>query len=476
MEKLTSFRCHGIAAQKPFSRQAFFGVEGSSLIVVVLSLLIFSLLASAVALLIGSAQQTTLASDYSAKAYYLALSGLNYWSANTTGTFFFGDGTFTLTQSGPDAQGYYTVTSLGSCEPGFNRRLTTKRKSAKPITFDDDIEDFVLPVVGKTANSKYAVLVFDKDLPDAQSGWSESEWTTLWAANASRYAGGWLRLGGNINDTNGAIWYGGDYGACPATPCPNGACKTGACTLGKGLRAFFRFTFSCYDDSAKSTSCADGYTFAVISADNNPSTASGGPASGSLGELLGYAGPGPTGNGIAPPKLAVEVDTYPNKGTGKATDVNSRHDAGNENHVAVVYWGDDSGRNASYDDNAHGVGVNPGNPAAPSTGYVAKAKAASGPNWLEDGEAHALRLELHRDGAGAASGTYRVQVWIDPKAPGLDDVTADYAAESPLLDHMATLSGKYNTGLDVIRFGWTEGTGGAVQTVAVYDFSLDFRR
>ena len=310
-------------------------------------------------------------------------------------------------------------------------------------------------------------------MPNAQSGWSEADWATLWAANVNRYAGGWLRLGGAANDTNGAVWYGGDYGACPATPCPNGGCKDGACTLGTGLRAFFRFTFSCYDVSEDSTSCADGYTFAVISADNNPATASGGPASGSLGELLGYAGPGPSGGGIAPPKLAVEVDIYPNKGKGKETETNNRHDGGNENHVAVVYWGGDSGRNASYDDNAHGVGDNP---AAGATGYVAKAKAASGPNWLEDGEAHALRLELHRTGAGAASGTYRVKVWVDPKASGLDDVTADYAAEVPLLDHTTTLAGRYNTDLDVIRFGWTEGTGGAVQTVAVYDFSLDFRR
>ncbi len=447
--------------------------KGSSLVFVAAWLVIVSSLAVALTKLYSSTLSTSLAGVQDARAYYLALSGLNFWSVGKTGAYSLAGGTFTIMQSGPDAQGFYTVTSLGSTADNANYRLTVKRQSTKPITFDDDIEDFVLPVVGKTANSKYAVLVFDKDLPDAQSGWSEADWATLWAANANRYAGGWVRLGGNAADTNGAIWYGGDYGACSATPCPSGACKDGACTLGKGLRAFFRFTFSCYDASADSTSCADGYTFAVISADNSAATASGGPASGSLGELLGYAGPGPSGLGIAPPKLAVEVDTYPNKGKGKETETNNRHDAGNENHVAVVYWGDDSGRNASYDDNAHGVGTNP---PAGSAGYVAKAKAASGPNWLEDGEPHALRLELHRTGEGAASGTYRVKVWVDPKASGQDDVTADYAAEMPLLDHTTTLAGRYNTGLDVIRFGWTEGTGGSVQTVAVYDFSLDFRR
>ncbi len=446
---------------------------GGSLLSVLIAITLLAALSATVAKLYSSMLSTSLAGVQDARAYYLALSGLNAWSADMTGVYSLAGGTFTLAQSGPDAQGYYTVTSLGSYAENANCLLTAKRKSSKPITFDDDIEDFVLPVVGKTANSKYAVLVFDKDLSDAQSGWSESDWATLWAANASRYAGGWLRLGGDAKNTNGAVWYGGDHGVCPATPCPSGVCKDGACTLGKGLRAFFRFTFSCYDASEDSTSCADGYTFAVIAADNDPATASGGPASGSMGELLGYAGPGPSGGGIAPPKLAVEVDTYPNLGKGKETEVNNRHDAGNENHVAVVYWGDNSGRNASYDDNAHGMGTNP---TAVSTGYVAKSKAASGPNWLEDGQVHALRLELHRIGAGADSGTYRLKVWVDPAAPGLDDVTADYAAESPLIDHTTTLSGRYNTGLDVIRFGWTEGTGGAVQTVAVYDFSLDFRR
>ena len=430
-------------------------------------------MSAAVAKLYSSTLATSFAGVQDARAYYLALSGLNAWSVGRTGTYSLAGGTFTLSQSGPDAQGYYVVTSLGSLPDSANCTLTTKRKSAKPITFDDDLKDFVLPVVGKTANSKYAVIVFDKDMPDAQSGWSQSDWATLWAANANRYAGGWVRLGGDANNTHGAIWYGGDHGACPATPCPSGACKNGACTLGKGLRAFFRFTFSCYDASEDSTSCADGYTFAVIAADNNAATAAGGPTSGSLGELLGYAGPGPSGGGIAPPKLAVEVDTFPNRGKGKETEVNNRRDAGNENHVAVVYWGDDSGRSASYDDNVHGVGANP---TAGSTGYVAKSKAASGPNWLEDGEPHALRLELHRAGEGTSNGTYRVKVWADPKAAGRDNVTADYVVESPLIDHTTTLLGRYNTGLDVIRFGWTEGTGGAVQTVAVYDFSLDFRR
>jgi hypothetical protein len=444
---------------------------------VIVSLVVLSFLASVVAWLAGSARHSAFASGNSAKAYYLALSGLNFWSVGKTGAYALGDGSFTLAQAGPDAQGYYTVTCVGSCGPGVNRSLTARRKASKPITFDDDIEDFILPVLGKTADSKYAVLVFDKDMPDAQAGWSPADWATLWTTNANRYAGGWVRLGGGAKNTAGALWYGGDYGGCSSAPCEPGACSNGACTLGQGLRAFFRFVFLCYDASDDSTDCADGYTFAVVTAANDPATAAGGPAKGSLGELLGYAGPGPAKKGIIPPKLAVEVDVYPNTDNGRATEVNSRRDANDNNHVAVVYWGEDSGSSAaSYDDNVHGVGSAPGNPGVASSGYAGRAKAKHGANWLEDGLPHALRLELHRSGAGSARGDYRVKVWVDPVGSGKEDVTADYAAESPLLDHVTTLAGDSHAGLDVVRFGWTEGTGGAAQTVAVYDFSLDFRR
>jgi hypothetical protein len=154
---------------------------------VIVSLVVLSFLASVVAWLAGSARHSAFASGNSAKAYYLALSGLNFWSVGKTGAYALGDGSFTLAQAGPDAQGYYTVTCVGSCGPGVNRSLTARRKASKPITFDDDIEDFILPVLGKTADSKYAVLVFDKDMPDAQAGWSPADWATLWTTNANRY-------------------------------------------------------------------------------------------------------------------------------------------------------------------------------------------------------------------------------------------------------------------------------------------------
>ncbi|MFP5259073.1 MAG: hypothetical protein ACLGQH_08625, partial [Acidobacteriota bacterium] len=328
--------------------------------------------------------------------------------------------------------------------------------------------DFILPVVGATTNDARSILVFDRDLPNAPPGVSEHDWTLLWADNVDRYAGGWMRFGGERDNTAGAIWYGGDYGACPGGVCPDGACKDGACVFGKGLRTYFRFVFSDYDDCSDSTQSADGFTFTVATAANDPATAAGGPASGSRGEYLGYAGPGPSGHGIAPPKIAVEVDTYPNKGHGKPTEVNSRADGGNANHVAVLFWGEAA---TSYDDNVHGAGSDPGNPGKDSSGYLDTAKAAGAANGLEDGLSHGLRLEIER----TSSRDYRVRTWIDPNGKGYDDVTADYTAETPQIDSSATLSAADHAGLASIRFGWTEGTGGKTQTVAVYDFSLDFR-
>jgi hypothetical protein len=454
--------------EKPYS--------GSALLTVIASLLILACFGAAVAWLTGSVQHTGLAGIQATSAYYYALSGLNYWSAGKTGTYTLCNGSFTLSQSGPDASGYYTVTSLG-CSPaggmaGANCLLSARRKSAKPITFEDDIDDFIWPEVGEATNAAHSILVFDSDLPDTPDGLAEREWATLWSENANRYAGGWLRLGGGLSNSHGAIWYGGDHGSCPDGVCQDGACRNGACALGKGLRASFAFVFQNYDDSVDSMRCGDGFTFTVATAANDPATAAGGPASGSRGEYLGYSGPGPSGRGIASPKLAVEIDTYPNRGQNKATDANSRGDASYANHAAVVYWGAPS---TNYDDNTHGVGDNPGNPAKTSTGYCERGRSAAGANWLEDGVAHTLRLEIHRSNDGRR-GRYRVLAWIDPTGAGSSDVSTDYSGDPPQLDHTATLAAGDHAGLASIRFGWTEGTGGQTQNVAIYDFSLDFRQ
>ena len=464
------FVVHNIAQTQ--SRQIAPDCAGSGVLLAILAITLLASLAAAIARLSPGAAQTKLAGINETRAYYMALSGLNAWSPGLTGTYALAGGSFTLSQTGPDASSSYSVTSLGRVDQGHaseaNSQVSARRKVSKPITFNDNIAEFIPPTVGKTTNTAKSILLFDRDLPDAPSGVSATEWATLWAANVDRYAGGWMRFGDDALDSYGVVWYGGDHGVCAGGKCPDGACADGACTLGQGLRAYFAFAFFDYDDSSNSSNNADGFTFTVATAANDPATAAGGPASGSRGELLGYAGPGPSGVGIAPPKIAVEVDIYPNTGHGKATDVNSRSDASVANHVAVLYWGDKS---TTYDDNIHGAGNKPANPIKNSGGYFETPKPAGGANWLEDGQPHAMRLEIHRTPAGS----YRVKVWIDPHAAGCRDVTGDYAGETAQLDHSVVLSDDDHHKLDSIRFGWTEGTGGSAQTMAVSDFALEFR-
>ncbi|WP_428565393.1 MAG: hypothetical protein ACP59X_04230 [Solidesulfovibrio sp. DCME] len=437
--------------------------RGSTLLYTVLALTTLAALGAATTLLVPGTNETTLAGADAQRARYLALSGLNLWSPGTAGTFRLGQDAIILAASGPDASGAYTITSTGMLRAGTNSetsiRLTATRGGNETISFADDLDDFQNPVVDDNANSDKAITVFSDNPENAPKTLTVSEWTSLWSQNISRYAGGWMRLGGDTSKTVGAVWYAGSKSSC----------ASGVCNFATGLRAYFQFVFMGYDDQAQSKKYGDGFTFAVITAAND-AHAVGGPASGVRGEYLGYAGPGPSGKGIVPPKIAIEIDTYPNRNGGDPLEANSRLDASNANHLAVVYWG---ASDTTYDDNVHGAGTPPQNPGNTSAGYVEKAKAATGPNWLEDGEEHALRVEMHR----TATATYTVMAWVDPVDCGAKDVSADFTAEEPNVKSVVTLNAADHTQLATVRFGFTEATGTATsQNVAIHDFAMRFRQ
>lgn len=441
--------------------------SGSILLSVLLACLAFSCLAATVFLIASHTATTTLRGADEMRAYYLALSGLNLWADGRMGDFFLGDGRITLSQSAPDADDAVTVTSIGTVHADsgqeVNVRVAAKRQVASTITFAADIDSFKTPILGQTTNDTKAIVVFGTAAAKAPANLSYADWVSLQSQQSARYAGGWIRLGGEASSTTGAVWYDGDKGVCTA----------GKCTLSKGLRAYFGFAIDGYDDSRDSRDRGDGFTFAVMTATgNDPSLAAGGPDSGKRGEYLGYAGPGPSGEGIKAPKMAIEVDTYPNKGSGEGKAANSRRDKSDANHVAVVYWGQ---ADSVYDDNAHGVGTAPQNPVNTGPGYHEQAAAAGGANWLEDGEEHAMRVEIHRDTEGG-EGVYTVLAWIDPTGAGKDDVTTDFTAQSPQVSSTVHVSAADHAKLDAVYFGWTEATGGETQTVAIHDFSLAFRR
>ena len=107
-----------------------------------------------------------------------------------------------------------------------------------------------------------------------------------------------IQLGGDLPDGYGSVWYKGYTDIAD--------CIQGNCLLGRGFRAYFEFTFDNTDNSIDSTDFGDGFTFSLVSGANytNGDTGLG-------GEYMGYAGPGLSSNGLQPPKLAVEIDTYP---------------------------------------------------------------------------------------------------------------------------------------------------------------------
>lgn len=461
--------------------------SGATLLILVGALTLLAALATAVQYLLSATTVTTLTNNRIARAHYLALSGLNVWTAGRTGTFTVGSGSFTLSQSGPDGGGEYTVVSKGTVLGGTsleaNALLTVKRFGMSPITFTADLDDFTPPVVGKTENDRSAITVYAADT-GASSGASHNGHGHGHGGShgggqsslTSTYASGSLRFAAGVSNTNGAIWYTGSRGTCTDGSCPDGMCSAGKCTFAKGLRAYFGFIFSNSDEDDYSGEFGDGFTFTIMSAaSNSASTAAGGPSKGSRGEYLGYAGPGPSGCGIAAPKMAVEVDVYPNRGTAAATSVNSRRDHSNANHIAAVFWGDGS---TLYDDNVHGAGTTPINPVYATSGeigYFERIKQTDLPNWLEDGEEHTMRVEIQRADLDFG-GSYRIKVWIDGTGDTIADVTKDYTATTPDIEYTTTLATADHNKLDTIFFGWTEGTGAQSQDVAIHDFSLEFRR
>ncbi len=106
---------------------------------------------------------------------------------------------------------------------------------------------------------------------------------------------------------------------------------------GSGHPGLLEFEFDDTDTSADSKAFGDGFSFSLVSGANYTDG-----DTGAGGEYMGYAGAGLSSNGLQPPKLAVEIDTYPNPGAGSVCGDDSRRDDGDANHAALVYWGEEN--------------------------------------------------------------------------------------------------------------------------------------
>jgi hypothetical protein len=333
-------------------------------------------------------------------------------------------------------------------------------------------------------------------------------------------------LGGGESGKFGALVYGGTsiQGGCGIPPLPAGECK-----LGSGFRAFFVFQFGLLSNGQPSS--GDGFTFTFFNGgvDNNgvkinDQNAVGGDNG--RGELLGYAGDsryydsngmlqfldGRGGRGIQPPKVAVEFDVYPNFDSSDVCASGSRRDGlDSRNHVAYVFWGDNTnssctstvGRN-TYDDNRHNAGTDgptdPRNSRRPTDGadtsyYDAASSWPVQTNWMLSNtptNIYVVRVEVTRSATPNATGNYdyTMNTWIklcpvnDITCPAYDD-TSTFAntkigygvavpGDTSTLSRTFSLSSVYHQNFDTFYFGWTAAMGGATQNVMINRFRMNF--
>jgi hypothetical protein len=165
---------------------------------------------------------------------------------------------------------------------------------------------------------------------------------------------------------------GGRTNFCVADTIPEDGFNRTGCLFERGIRVFFILDFN-YQNLTNNN--ADGLTFSIINGTLNDSNSVGGDFQ--LSELLAYAGDSrldnnstPTfldgsGEGIEPPKMAVEFDGRSNNATlsicsnATTVNVNTRNDPTTD-AVHYVFWGKNTSidapcrnNNKTYDDNRH---------------------------------------------------------------------------------------------------------------------------
>lgn len=321
-----------------------------------------------------------------------------------------------------------------------------------------------------------------------------------------------VNLGNSQQNSCGVLWYGGTHEA--------GSCVDGKCEFGIGLRAYFDFRFLTADSSEYSTTNGNGFTFAVMNANDNGLADRGGPPPGVTGifqgELMCYAGSGTSGNGLREPKLAVEYDTYGNTGQMAANGCSTgRADQNNRlNHTSLMYWGNTQTGNCqgnsdarssgyaclrnTYDDNIHGQGGTSGAPvnSASGDGSGGYCQRTGGKvtfdnityNWMEDSRTHHARIEITRSN----DRRYIVKAWVDCEKPCCSGSACELCREVeilnfqnilnkynnpsflPKIDRQIQLDASSHNAFEKIIFGFTQATGTQAQNIEISNLKVYF--
>jgi len=478
--------------------------NGNILLYAVVAITAVAVLGTGIYFMTTTATFSGLGANAQNRAYQLAVAGRDYALAKnlpaTAGrdfTFTNGD-KFRLVISGD------TITSTGIVSEG------TPYEAKRTIT------------VTKSGFSSAADISFAKDIGSfsptatAQTGFASTD------TSAAQISLGQLQA-----SKFGSVWYGGTSTI--------GNCQSGKCDFGTGFRTYFTFKLA-----RQGTDIPHGFTFAIFNGEDNSSSSVGGDYG--LPELLAYGGNSctarngwspyactnfldSTGNGISPPKLAVEFDGRPNccdSGTctpfpatcktdfcNRDTNSNSRSD-GPQTHMTYVFWGDNSAsaecsskdNSRSYDDNRHGAGSasDPVNATSTDTSDTMDYFIGSTPAWAADwlyntAKVYAVRIEVTRASTINTNSKYfyTINTWVkrcssesisDPTAcseyAGLSNTKIAYSpspADTPTIETTIELDQTHHDKFNKFLFGWTAAAGGASrENLTLSNFQLYFVR
>ncbi len=478
------------------------GQRGSVLLYLIVGLVAFGVLAMAGATRFSSVVSSVLAPNCATSARYMAESGLRYAMARL--------------------RACTTESCVEQAATAMNNKVVIinaarGQKFTLQAAYDDTTRSATVTSTGNgctniTASTK--TMTASVNLPALEGGDGDIDFGNLGedftitsptggSSPITVDADGKLVFLGVIGDdyNSAAIWYTSN----------NTYCTNGSCTMTYGLRAYFEAQWDL-------SSIADGIVFAIKSATTNAILSAGGDPYKAMGEVMGWAGPGPNSlgyTGIKPPKIGLELDTWRNNDGSTIYNADSRADKNyvntndenrNSDHLAFVFWGSTvstyistgwhSGFNtATYDDNRHATSFSDSDAGDDSStqprsyqdldgtgdgrwGYYYR-KAAS--TWLRDGTKHLIRFELWRmPNYPNAQGNYPylLKAWVRSTSPGTGyaDVTADYSASPPDLYRAIFLSSAMHNNLAKIMLGFTEATGSQTQRVTVSGLKVSFRK
>jgi hypothetical protein len=476
------------AAQKPLR-----GQQGSLIVYLALALVAFGILAMAGVTRFGASVTSVLSPNCATQARYMAEAGLRYATARlracttvaqlTSTVSALNSGTFTVDQT--KGLGFSLTVSYNS---SYVASITATGKGCAVLAQAQATAASSTVNLPAVAASVVDVIDFS-NLADDFLRTSSLQTTNPITVNAASKTISFGTVTGTHNAA--AIWYAGNSTL---------GCVDGNCTMDNGLRAYF-------DVQWDSASVADGLVFGVMSAQINPINTVGGDSY--MGELMGWAGPGSTGNGIKPPKIGLEFDTWYNDCGSSPYLAASRCDpdtTSNLDHMAYVFWGSNSSPSPSsqtlyingvrvtrsgitYDDNKHGAGsgsstepVSSNDPDGSGSGLYGMYYPSTPSNWLRGGTKYYIRYELTRLTTASSGSTYcyLLKTWITSATPSTayKTITADYDSVTypPTLQQVIFLNSTYHANLGKIFFGWTEATGDYAQNITVGNFNLTFKK